>query len=66
MKIDHIKALLNAMCEYTTTKINQVFTIQTFELTNSQTQEVIQTDLVKETAQYIVAFIASHNLFINS
>jgi len=80
MKIDHIKTFLKTMCEYNTTKINQVFTseeghslsirclpgTQSFEITNSQTQEVIQNDSIEETAQYIVAFLASHNLSINS
>ncbi|MGI2327258.1 hypothetical protein [Planococcus sp. YIM B11945] len=80
MNFNNVKVFLKTMCEYNTTKIDQVFTTeegyslsirclpgtQTFEITNSQTQEIIQNDSIEETAHYIVAFITSHNLSINS
>lgn len=80
MILNTVKLFLETMCEYNTTKISQVFSSEdghslsirclpgttTFEITNSQTQEIIHNDSLDETAQYIVAFIASHDLSINS
>lgn len=80
MKYDHIKVFLQTMCEYNTVKINQVFTTEdgqkltircllgtnTFEITNSYTQEVVLNDSIEKTAEYIVSFLASHDLSINS
>ncbi|WKA59286.1 hypothetical protein QWY16_03795 [Planococcus shenhongbingii] len=80
MKVDHVKVFLKTMVEFNTSKISQGFTTEdghslsirclpgttTFELTNSQTQEVVQNDSIDETAQYIVAFLASHDLSLNS
>ncbi|TWT25816.1 hypothetical protein [Planomicrobium sp. CPCC 101110] len=80
MQVDHIKAFLETMCEYNTTRINQVFTSEeghslsirclpdtrTFEITDSQTQEIRYNDSVEETAEYVIAFLASHNFSSNS
>lgn len=80
MKHSSVLVFLETMHEYNTVKINQVFTAEdgtslsvrcllgtyTFEITNSYTQEVIQNDSIEETSAYIVAFIAAHNLTLNS
>ncbi|TWT07694.1 hypothetical protein FQV26_07745 [Planococcus sp. CPCC 101016] len=80
MKNNGIMVFLETMHRYNTVKINQVFTAEdgtslsircligtyTFEITNSQTQEVIQNDSIEETANYIGEFIASHDLTLNS
>ncbi|MGI2328180.1 hypothetical protein [Planococcus sp. YIM B11945] len=80
MKVNDVKVFLKTMGEYNTSKISQVFTTEdghslsirclpgtrTFELTNSQTQEVVENDSIDETAQYIVAFVGSHDFSINS
>ena len=80
MKVNDVTIFLKTMCEFNTSKITQVFTTEdghslsirclpgttTFEMTNSQTQEVFQNDSIDETAHYIVAFIASRDLSIHS
>ncbi|WKA59291.1 hypothetical protein QWY16_03820 [Planococcus shenhongbingii] len=80
MNFNNVKVFLETMVEYHTMDIEQAFTTEdghrlsirclpgttTFEISNSQSQEVFQNDSIDETAQYIVAFIASHDLSINS
>ncbi|MGK7377331.1 hypothetical protein ACSFXN_05780 [Planococcus sp. 1R117A] len=80
MKYNSIKVFLETMSEYNTVNINQVFTMEdgqslsvrclagttTFEISNVHTQEVIQSDSLEKTAEYIVAFLASYDLSINS
>ncbi|MDN7247185.1 hypothetical protein QWY16_11015 [Planococcus shenhongbingii] len=80
MKYNSIKVFLETMSEYNTVNINQVFTTEdgqslsvrclpgttTFEISNAQTQVVIQSDTLEKTAEYIVAFLASYDLSINS
>lgn len=80
MKFNDVKVFLETMRAYNTTKISQVFTTKddhnlsicclpgtrSFEITNSQTQEVFQNNSIEETAEYIVTFIASHDLTTNS
>lgn len=80
MKFSSVKVFLETMCEYNTVQICQSFTTDdgqnlsvcclpgttTFEVSNSQTQEVLQIDSVEKTAEYVVTFLASNDLSINS
>ena len=80
MKISSVKVFLETMCQYNTVNIKQVFAAEagpsisvrclhgtnTFEITHSQTQEVIHNDSIDQTAEYIMAFIASYDLSKNS
>lgn len=80
MEPNSIKTMLNTMCEYNTSNIRQVFSTEdghslsirclpgtmTFEITNSQTQELIQHDSLEETTTYILAFLASHTVNLHS
>lgn len=80
MKYNSIKIFLETMCEYNTTKINQVFTTEeghslsvrclpstrTFEITHSHTQEIVQNDSIEKTAEYIITFLASYDLSLNN
>ncbi len=80
MKYSSVKIFLDTMCEYNTVRINQVFTTEdgqslsvrclpntkTFEITNAVTQEVIQNDSIENTAEYIISFLASYDMSINS
>lgn len=80
MKFHSVKVLLETMCEYNTVKINHTFTTETgeslsvrclpgtttFEISQSSTNEVIQNDSIEETTGYIVSFLASADVSINS
>lgn len=80
MKFNSVKIFLETMCEYNTVKINQVFTkkdgqrlsvrclpgTNTFEITDSNTKELIQIESLEKAADYIVAFLASYDMSNNS
>lgn len=80
MKVSSVKVFLETMCEYNTVNIQQVFASEagpslsvrclhgttTFEITRSDTQEVILYESIDQTADYIIAFVASYDLSKNS
>lgn len=80
MKYNSVMVFLETMCEYNTVKINQVFSAEdghslsvrclpgttTFEISDSRTLELIQSDSVEQTAKYIISFLASYEVSRNS
>lgn len=80
MKFSSVKVFLETMCQYNTANIQQVFATEggpslsvrclhgtrTFEITHSDTLEVIQNESIDQTAEYIIAFIAAYELSKNS
>lgn len=80
MKVNSVKVFLETMCEYNTVNIQQVFASEagsslsvrclhgttTFEITHSETQKVIHNESIEQTADYIIAFVASCDLTKNS
>lgn len=80
MKVSSVKVFLETMCEYNTVNIHQVFASEagpslsvrclhgttTFEITHSDTQEVVHSGSIEQAADYIIAFVASYDLSKNS
>ncbi len=80
MKLSSLKVFLETMCYYNTVNIKQVFAAEggaslsvrcvrgtnSFELTHSETHEVVHIKSIDQTAEYIMAFVESYSVSTSS